>query len=84
MVDQWSHGAPDALARELNHDLKGSPEVARTLLVDRNKRWASWIANRMRTPGVVFIAVGAGHLAGPESVQRQLARRGLKVMRVRY
>ncbi len=84
MVDEWAHGQPDKLAADLNESLKDSPEVAKTLLVDRNKRWAGWIANRMRTPGVVFIAVGAGHLAGPESVQRQLARRGLKVMRVNY
>ena len=84
MVDEWAHGQPDKLAADLNESLKDSPEVAKTLLVDRNKRWAGWIANRMRTPGVVFIAVGAGHLAGPESVQRQLARRGLKVMRINY
>lgn len=84
MVDEWAHGQPDKLAAELNESLKDSPEVAKTLLVDRNKRWAGWIANRMRTPGVVFIAVGAGHLAGPESVQRQLARRGLRAVRVAY
>ncbi len=84
MVDEWAHGQPDKLAAELNESLKDSPEVARVLLVDRNKRWAAWIANRMHTPGTVFIAVGAGHLAGPESVQRQLARRGLKAVRVSY
>jgi len=84
MVDEWAHGQPDKLAAELNESLKDSPEVAKVLLVDRNKRWAGWIANRLRTPGTVFIAVGAGHLAGPESVQRQLARRGLRAVRVRY
>ena len=84
MVDEWAHGQPDALAREMNDSLKDSPEVARVLLVERNQRWAGWIQNRLRTPGTVFIAVGAGHLAGPQSVQRQLARLGLRAERVNY
>ncbi|MGI4947463.1 MAG: TraB/GumN family protein [Janthinobacterium lividum] len=84
MVDEWAKGQPDALAREMNDSLKDSPEVAKVLLVDRNKRWAGWIRNRLATPGTVFIAVGAGHLAGPQSVQRQLARLGIRAERVNY
>jgi uncharacterized protein YbaP (TraB family) len=38
----------------------------------------------MKTPGTVFVAVGAGHLAGGASVQAELAKRGLKAERVRY
>lgn len=84
MVADWSNGDPDALAREMNESLKDSPEVAAALLTNRNKRWAAWIAERMRTPGTVFIAVGAGHLAGPESVQRMLGGYRLKAVRVKY
>lgn len=84
MVDAWSAGKPDALAAEMNDSLKDSPEVAKILLVDRNRRWADWIANRMKTPGTVFIAVGAGHLAGPDSVQAQLRKRGVKAARIAY
>jgi hypothetical protein len=84
MVDEWAKGQPDALARDMNDSLKDSPEVARVLLVDRNRRWADWIRNRLATPGTVFVAVGAGHLAGPQSVQRQLARLGIRAERVRY
>ncbi|RZL56533.1 MAG: TraB/GumN family protein, partial [Sphingomonas sp.] len=58
-----------------------SREVPRT---DRNARWATWIKQRMARPGTVFIAVGAGHLAGPESVQAQLAKLGVKAERVKY
>jgi len=68
----------------MNDSLKDSPEVAKVLLVDRNKRWAQWIKDRMAKPGTVFVAVGAGHLAGPDSVQAQLARLGVKARRVRY
>ena len=84
MVDEWARGDPEALAREMNDELKSSPEVAKVLLVDRNRNWAQWIKHRMTKPGTVFIAVGAGHLAGPDSVQAQLAKLGLKAERVKY
>jgi uncharacterized protein len=84
MVEDWAKGDPDALAREMNDELKSSPEVAKVLLTDRNARWATWIKQRMARPGTVFIAVGAGHLAGPDSVQAHLAKLGVTAERVRY
>ena len=84
MVSEWAAGDPDALAKDLNDSLKDSPEVADTLLFQRNRNWAAWIAERMKRPGTVFIAVGAGHLAGKGSVQDQLAAYKLKAVRVRY
>jgi uncharacterized protein YbaP (TraB family) len=33
----------------------------------------------LKQPGTVFIAVGAAHLAGPDSVQAQLAKMGVTV-----
>ncbi len=38
----------------------------------------------MAKPGTVFIAVGAGHLAGNDSVQAMLAGRKLTATRVDY
>jgi uncharacterized protein YbaP (TraB family) len=84
MVGNWSKGDPVALAKLLNDDLDDSPEVTKVLLTDRNARWADWIDARMKQPGTVFIAVGAGHLAGDQSVIAQLARHHLKVTRVQY
>ena len=84
MVDEWAKGDPDALAKTMNESLKDSPEVAKTLLTDRNARWATWIKARMAKPGTIFIAVGAGHLAGNDSVQAQLARQGIKAQRIAY
>ena len=60
------------------------PETARILLTDRNARWAEDLKARMDRPGVVFVAVGAGHLTGTGSVQDQLTRAGLKVERIAY
>lgn len=84
MVAEWANGDPEALAKDMNDSLKDSPEVAKVLLVDRNKHWANWVATRMKTPGTVFVAVGAGHLAGKDSVQAQLAKLGVKAERVTY
>lgn len=84
LVGAWSSGNPEGVASEMNESLKDSPEVAKALLTDRNQRWAAWIAERMKQPGTVFVAVGAGHLAGTGSVQDQLGAYRLKAVRVKY
>ena len=84
MVDQWSAGKTDLIAKELNEGVAKTPEAMKVLLLDRNARWADWIKARLDQPGTVFIAVGAGHLAGASSVQAELAKRGVKSERVSY
>ena len=56
--------------------------LAEALLYNRNEKWAGWVDDRMDRPGTVFIAVGAGHLAGERSVQDFLGERGFTVTRV--
>src|SRR5262249_31693535 len=46
------------------------------LLKNRNEDWAGKIEQMLKGSGVDFIAVGAGHLVGPDSVQTRLALRG--------
>ncbi|MES2445368.1 MAG: TraB/GumN family protein [Pseudomonadota bacterium] len=84
IVAAWAKGDTAAIGTLINDDLMRSPELARALLVQRNHRWADWIAARMKTPGTVFVAVGAGHLAGRHGLQGDLQRRGMTVYRVRY
>lgn len=84
MVAQWAKGDPDALAVTMNESLAETPELAKTLLWDRNARWADRLKARMDQPGTVFVAVGAGHLAGEKSVQDYLKARGLVAKRVKY
>lgn len=84
MVSDWSKGDPDALAATMNEGLRETPEVGKVLLTDRNIAWAKWIGARMEQPGTVFVAVGAGHLAGKDSVQAQLAKHRLSAVRVVY
>ena len=55
----------------------------RAVLLDRrNAAWSAWLAERLARPGTVFVAVGAGHLAGRESVQAKLKAQGLTVSRI--
>ena len=82
MVDQWAKGDPAALAATMNAEMTGTPELKRVLLTDRNATWAKWIEQRMAKPGTVFVAVGAGHLAGKDSVQHKLGRYGIRTARV--
>lgn len=84
MVDQWAAGDPDALGATMNDSMRDTPELARILLTERNARWAKWIEERLKTPGTVFLAVGAGHLAGADSVQAFLAKDRVKAERIRY
>ncbi|MEO0871533.1 MAG: TraB/GumN family protein [Pseudomonadota bacterium] len=81
MVAEWLEGDADALAELMNEGLE-DPVIAEALLYDRNAKWVEWIDTRLETPGTVFIAVGAGHLAGAKSVQDLLAARDIEVERV--
>ncbi|MBK8271550.1 MAG: TraB/GumN family protein [Sphingomonadales bacterium] len=58
------------------------PELAQSLLYNRNANWTAWVEKRLQKPGTVFVAVGAGHLAGPDSVVALLTKEKLKVERV--
>lgn len=82
LLRRWLRGDVEGVARALNRSLRATPVLARTLLADRNARWAAWIDDRLDRPGVVFVAVGAGHLGGPDSVQALLEARGLSATRI--
>jgi uncharacterized protein len=82
MVAEWAEGDAAELANIMNEGMT-DPAVAEALLYSRNANWAEWIDTRLDEPGTVFIAVGAGHLAGAKSVQDYLAQKGITVARVK-
>ena len=81
MVAEWLKGDAVELANMLNAEMT-DPVLYDRLLTARNANWAGWIESRLAQPGTVFVAVGAGHLAGRGSVQEQLEERGLRVKRI--
>jgi len=82
MLASWSRGSVKEIASTFNHDLADSPDLKQSLLEQRNANWAKWIEQRMAQPGTIMIAVGAGHLAGNDSVIALLQKDGYRVQRL--
>lgn len=82
MLASWSRGDVKEIASTFNRDLADSPDLKQALLEQRNANWAKWIEQRMAQPGTIIVAVGAGHLAGSESVVAMLQKDGYRVRRV--
>ncbi len=78
----WNRGDIEGFAPMLQQMEASSPRTYKLLFNDRNNRWAYWIAKRLQQPGVVFVAVGAGHLAGKDSVQEKLSLYGIRTARI--
>ena len=57
----------------------GSANIGGTnaLLKDRNEAWSAVIEDMLNGSGSSFIAVGAAHLVGPDSLQTRLKLRGI-------
>jgi uncharacterized protein YbaP (TraB family) len=84
MVADWASGNVDAIAAMENGEFQAKyPALYAKLVVERNKKWADQLATLLNSDkaGVAFVAVGAAHLAGPDSVQHDLEAKGFKVVR---
>ena len=85
MMASWIRGDVEAIGKLENDEMKAKyPELYSVLLVKRNERFADALAGMLKDPatGTVFVAVGAGHLAGADSVLTMLETRGFKAERV--
>jgi uncharacterized protein YbaP (TraB family) len=82
MLKDWANGNVKGIAESFNAELSEAPELKDALLVRRNANWARWVRGRLDKPGTVMVAVGAGHLAGDQSVVSFLQKDGVKVTRV--
>jgi uncharacterized protein YbaP (TraB family) len=83
MAGHWASGDPDALYAIGGAEMKTTyPNLYDVILTNRNTDWANQIQTEMEGSGTVFIAVGALHLAGPDSVQAILESRGVTAQRL--
>lgn len=76
----WATGDAEKLMIDAEEDF--SPAMYELLIVRRNRAWTQWLKARLDKPGTTLFAVGAGHFAGKDSVQRMLGAQGFKVSRV--
>lgn len=80
LINAWKQGDTGAIAKLENNELKTQePALYQVLIIQRNTSWAAKIKTMLDQPGTVFVAVGAAHLAGPDSLQAQLAKLGITV-----
>ncbi|MEW6538973.1 MAG: TraB/GumN family protein [Pseudomonadota bacterium] len=80
MVEAWARGDVSTLDRVTIKEMKeASPALYQSVLVDRNTDWANQIQTLLEGAGTAFIAVGAAHLTGDDSVQAILQKRGVTV-----
>lgn len=79
---RWAQGYEVPIAAESFGPTTFGRSMNKQLLDRRNRAWAEWLERRLAEPGTVLVAVGAGHLAGPRSVQVMLAARGLATDRL--
>lgn len=82
MAAAWAAGDLDGIEDSLEAEMRLSPELIDSLLEARNRRWAQWIEKRLAVPGTTFVAVGAGHFAGKDSLPELLEARALNITRV--
>lgn len=81
MIDAWNAGDVPALDKLVNGDLNRYPALYNVLLVKRNRAFATKIEQMLAGNGVSFVAIGGGHLSGPDSVQADLAKDGIQAVR---
>jgi uncharacterized protein YbaP (TraB family) len=79
LVEAWASGDVEKIRSVAVDPMRDTPVLYDTLLVRRNTNWANQIETLLEGSGTVFIAVGALHLAGDDSVQQILRSRGVEV-----
>jgi uncharacterized protein YbaP (TraB family) len=80
LVSEWQDGDVNGLGLLMsNPEMMGSDAIYNALLKSRNQDWVPKIEAMLDEPGTVLIAVGAGHLAGKDSVIQLLRADGYEV-----
>ncbi|MBL8547093.1 MAG: TraB/GumN family protein [Hyphomonadaceae bacterium] len=79
----WDRGDIATLeARIVTEARNSAPDMYQAFYADRNDAWMSVLSRELEGAGVDFVAVGSGHLYGPDGLIAQLRARGVRVERV--
>ena len=83
IVAAWLAGDERGLVKEAIDPMKkDAPGAYKTLVVERNCRFADEISHLLEGRQRILVVVGAGHLVGPDGVPALLRARGVKVERM--
>lgn len=81
-LDAWVRGDVEALTKLADTTATRYPDAHRVVNVERSSRWVERISTMLDDADTEFVAVGMGHLVGPDNLLNQLRARGLDVERV--
>jgi uncharacterized protein len=79
LISAWCQGDEQKLGALMDVSFASDPEAKKTLVTDRNKKWAAQIEKMLGEYRSYFITVGAAHLAGPDGVPALLRADGYEV-----
>lgn len=82
MIAMWLRGDDLGIAREANEGFLADAGLHTALLTNRNRAWADQLDAMLNGGAKPFVAVGAAHLAGSDSLQRLMMARGWEIKRV--
>lgn len=72
----WRSGDSDLVAEQMLAELKEFPGLYRALIADRNENWLTTVRKLLSEDRDFLVIVGAGHLAGEDSLVNKLERLG--------
>lgn len=83
LMRAWCTGDADLIYQLAVQDLaKTAPAAYKALFLNRNRAWTVQIEQMLNGSGSHFIAVGAGHLVGPDSIINMLQDDQLTIERL--
>jgi hypothetical protein len=84
MLSSWKDGDLEKLNESLIEVMeKTSPEIYASLIIQRNNDWMPKIMRMLKDKPTEFVLVGAGHLAGKDSVFAKLEAKGYRIEKVK-
>jgi uncharacterized protein YbaP (TraB family) len=81
-VDAWVQGDLEFLSKVADATAINYPDAHRIVNVERSKHWVVRIRAMLADDDAEFVAIGVGHLVGPDNLLEQLRAAGLDVQRV--
>ena len=82
LLQAWAGGNEAGLTEASQGGMMDTPKIREAVLVARNRAWGARIDAMLKRGQTPFIAVGAGHLVGPDNVREMLEARGYTIKRV--
>jgi len=83
LFNAWLSGDIETLEILTTGSILEDEKIRENVLLARNRDWVSQINGLLERSGTLFIAVGAAHLVGPDSVQAGLKQQGFRVEKIR-